>query len=609
MSHIPAPVTLPTARRRRAMRAGLTLTALLVALTACMAPASTALDNPALVADPTVAPTTAPSTDPTTDPTVVPPTDPTDPPTDAGVEWLGKKPNIITVMADDMRVDDLRFAPNVRRLIGKNGLTFTNSFSPFPLCCPARASFLTGLYAHNHGVYWHQRPYGYGSFNDSKTIATSLSEVGYRTAFIGKYLNGYGPMRSKVTGERSYRYVPNGWDDWYGAFENPRVGNYHGGTYNYFDTPYNINGTPTNNRRGEYQTNTLGMFARRVATQNAKKKAPFFMYLSFTAPHFGGPGEPDDPRPGRDYTRKDGTRKDFTTPARPNWVKGKFDRIIDRAPGFPKSGGPAEKDVSDKPFKLRRLTELSPKGRKALAEVTRQRAEAIYVMDREIGRLIRTLKKRGEWADTVFMFTSDNGYFLGEHRQRVGKVKAHEPSLRVPFMVTGPGMRGGHTRNDPITTVDITATILNIAGATPPHPEDGQTRLATLLIGDQGWTAPVVTEATHTTKGKRTDRAFPKGDARTSIGLRTPRYSYTRYDNSEGELYDLYLDPAQMDNKYDDPTYRGTRNTLEVMWADYKDCAADTCHTPMPSDLSATSAELARLTDHYWNVIDRKYGW
>jgi N-acetylglucosamine-6-sulfatase len=612
-------------RTNRTGRSAALLTALVIVLTACVAPASKAIETDPTDPTPTVEPNVIPSTDPTVaptdpvDPTVAP--DPTTDPTsdlsvppstdptgsDADVEWTGKRPNIVTIMADDMRVDDLLFSPNVRRLIGKDGLTFNNSFSPYPLCCPARASFLTGLYAHNHGVYWHHRPWGYGAFDDSKTLASSLSKVGYRTAFVGKYLNGYGPMKSKVTGQRSYRYVPNGWDDWYGAFEDPRVGNYHGGTYNYFDTPYNINGRPTNNRRGEYQTNTLGTFARKIVTDNSKKKAPFFMYLSFTAPHFGGTGEADDPRPGRDFLRKDGTRSDFSTPARPNWVKGKFDRVITRAPGVPKKGGPAEKDVSDKPQKLRRLKELSPKGRKALAEVTRQRAEAIYVMDREIGRLVRTLKKRGEWDNTVIMFTSDNGYFLGEHRQRVGKVKAHEPSLRVPFLITGPGMRGGHTRNDPITTVDLSATILDIAGATPPHLADGQSRLATLLTGDQGWTIPVVTEATHTTKGKRTDKAFT--DARTSVGLRTPRYSYTRYDNGEGELYDLYVDPAQMENVYDNASYKTVRNALARMWPRYKDCAAATCHEPLPADLSATPDELARLTDHYWTVIDRRYGW
>jgi N-acetylglucosamine-6-sulfatase len=115
-----------------------------------------------------------------------------------------RKPNIVVVMADDMRFDDLMFAPTVRRLASR-GVTFHNSFSSFPLCCPARASFLTGQLPHNHHIYWHLRPYGYGAFDDSRTLATSLRRSGYLTGFVGKYLNGYGIHRSKVTGGPSYR--------------------------------------------------------------------------------------------------------------------------------------------------------------------------------------------------------------------------------------------------------------------------------------------------------------------------------------------------------------------------------------------------------------------
>ena len=415
-------------------------------------------------------------------------------------------------------------------------------------------------------------------------------------------------MNSKVTGERSYRYVPQRVGRLVRRIRESWVGHFHGGTYDYFDTPYNINGTPTNNHRGDYQTDTLGGFARTLVKAHLTKKSPFFMYVSFTAPHYGGPTESDDPRRNTfHFTRADGNNSDFATPARPDWVKGRFDRIITRPPGFPRSGGPAEADVSDKPQKLRKLT--VPRGRMALTEVTRQRAESIYVMDRQIGRLVRTIKQRGEWADTVVIFTSDNGYFLGEHRQRTGKTKAHEPSLRVPFVITGPGLRGGQVRNDPITTVDLTATILDIAGATPPHPPDGQSRLPTMLDGDQGWTVPVVTEATHTTKGKRTDPAFPRGDARTSVGLRTARYSFTRYDNSEGELYDLFTDPAQMDNLYEDPGHRHVRDGLDRLWADYKDCAGSSCRTLLPEQFSADPSTLSTLTSGYWERINDLYGW
>ena len=140
-----------------------------------------------------------------------------------------ERPNIVVVMADDLRVDDVQWMPRTRRLFARTGISFENSFAPYPLCCPARATFLTGQHAHNHGVYWHDPPYGYGAFDDSRTVATSLQAAGYRTGFLGKYLNRYGLDRSKVSGKPSHRYVPRGWDEWRGAVENPGDAGFHGG--------------------------------------------------------------------------------------------------------------------------------------------------------------------------------------------------------------------------------------------------------------------------------------------------------------------------------------------------------------------------------------------
>ncbi|MEZ5114331.1 MAG: sulfatase-like hydrolase/transferase [Nocardioidaceae bacterium] len=121
------------------------------------------------------------------------------------------------IEADDMRVDELRWMPNTRKYLQDRGLTFKNSFAPYPLCCPSRSSFLTGKYTHNHHVYSHEDPYGFRVFNDSVTIATALQESGYQTALVGKYLNGYGEQTVKATGKSSLKYVPPGWTDWFGA--------------------------------------------------------------------------------------------------------------------------------------------------------------------------------------------------------------------------------------------------------------------------------------------------------------------------------------------------------------------------------------------------------
>jgi len=122
-----------------------------------------------------------------------------------------KQPNVLVIETDDMRWDDLRWMPSVRRLIQGKGLSFENSFAPYPLCCPSRSSFLSGRYTHNHHVYTHLEPYGFAAFHDQHTIATVLEGAGYHTALVGKYLNGYGQQTLR-SGKPSLDYVPPGWD-------------------------------------------------------------------------------------------------------------------------------------------------------------------------------------------------------------------------------------------------------------------------------------------------------------------------------------------------------------------------------------------------------------
>jgi arylsulfatase A-like enzyme len=509
-------------------------------------------------------------------------------------------------MADDMRVDELRFAPHLTKLMARHGLRFENSFSPFPLCCPARASLLTGQYAHNHEVWSHKRPWGYRAFDDSRTIATSIRRAGYQTGFIGKYLNGYGAQRSRASGQPSWQHVPAGWTDWRAAFA-PRghVAGVHGDTYAYFDTPYNVNGHVDNSHAGRYQTIVVGDFSVDMARRFGRLRRPFFMYVNYVAPHNGAPFEPDDP--GAVMTSRGGLRF-FDTPARPDWVKGRFDGLIDRASGLPRGGGRAERSLADKPRAFRQMREPSRHERTALREVTRQRAEAVFVMDRQVARLVRTLKRSGEWSRTVFVFTSDNGSFLGEHRRREGKTFGYEPSLRVPLLVTGPGMRGadrhGHLRFDPVTTVDLAATILDLAHARPPFPPDGRSKLEVMLRGDRGWTEPVLHEAVGT--GGRKGGIFD--DVRSALGVRTAKYAMllTRFGS---ELYDLETDPLQNRSRWGRDEYMHARRQLRRVLVELKDCRSRSCRLPLPPSLAAGPAENRRLTRDYWKAVTRVYGW
>ena len=520
----------------------------------------------------------------------------------AQLAQVARRPNIVVVMADDMRFDDLQFAPTLRRLASR-GVTFRNSFSPFPLCCHARASFLTGKLAHNHHVYSHLRPYAYGAFDDSRTLATSLRRSGYRTGFVGKYLNRYGLDRSKVTGVPSYRYVPRGWTDWFAAFQNPGAPGVRGDTYNYMSTPFNVNGT-VRNHVGRYQTDVVGDYSRRLIERYHGGRGPFFLYVNYLAPHAGGPKEADDPRGVRD---RRGRLRVVPTPARRVAVRNRYDDRVDRALGLPRGGGPAEADVSDKPRFIRHMPEPSSSQRRAERTLTRQRAQAIYVMDQQIRRTIRTLKRTGEWSNTYLVFTSDNGYYLGEHRILHNKARGHEPSLRVPMIIAGPGARDGTSRYDPITTVDLNRTILDLGRVAPPMTPDGISLLPTLRGGDRGWNRAVPIESANGGTPPRT--VFQDGDVLRSSGVRTARYSYIRYATGDVELYDLYADPHQNVSAHADPDLRPIRLLLRQAWDQMYRCRGAQCQALLPEPLRVAPADNRAGTRAWLAAHARRYGY
>ena len=226
-----------------------------------------------------------------------------------------KHPNVMVIEADDMRWDDMRWMPNVHHLIQRRGLSFENSFAPYPLCCPSRASFLTGQYAHNHHVYSHVDPFGFQSFKDKRTIATVLQKAGYRTALVGKYLNGYGEQPVNGTSDSSLNYVPPGWSQWMAGSDHLwRPGDpFRGGTYDYFSLVQNINGRIVGSP-GRYSTDVLAEQARRLADRFGRQPKPWFIWWTPVAPHHGSPVESDDPPVSR---RTDGLDTRWVTPPAP----------------------------------------------------------------------------------------------------------------------------------------------------------------------------------------------------------------------------------------------------------------------------------------------------
>jgi arylsulfatase A-like enzyme len=501
-----------------------------------------------------------------------------------------KQPNMLVIETDDMRWDDLRWMPNVRRLIQRRGLSFENSFAPYPLCCPSRASFLSGQYAHNHHVYTHLDPYGFAAFRDRHTIATVLQGAGYQTALVGKYLNGYGEQYLR-SDKSSLHYVPPGWDQWYAGsdhlwdYDDPHYG---GGTYSYDHLVQNVNGE-IQSFPGRYSTDVLAEQARSVISGFNKGKAPWFVWWTPTAPHHGLPVESDDPLPTR---RPDGEFSSWDTPGRPDWVKGRFDTRITHGSGTPPSAS-AEADVSDKPNYLRKLPELTPAEKDAETEVTRQRAESLYALDVQVRQTIAHLRKLGQLKNTMIVFTSDNGYYLGEHRKRTGKVNLHEPSLRVPLLVAGPGVPHGR-RYDPVTTVDLAPTFAAYAG-TRMSGADGTSILPLIRGGDEGWRRAVVTEGMMGF-GRYAEEFGLGRQPLDTRGLRLGRWKLTRYSTGEVELYDLLTDPLELRNLSRVPARAETLRQMKDLYARYHDCRGKECRVAVPARWRLSPAESRRLT-------------
>jgi N-acetylglucosamine-6-sulfatase len=326
-----------------------------------------------------------------------------------------------------------------------------------------------------------------------------------------------------------------------------------------------------------------------IDTFAAEQGRPWFVWWNPIAPHHGAPFEDDDPGT---VERSDGFGVDWVTPARPPEVRGRFDAEIQRGAGVPVQP-PTDNDVSDLPRYLRLLPELSETEQDVLRTVTRQRAEALSVLDDRIAETFAHLKETGEAEETIVVFTSDNGYYLGEHRKRQGKINLHEPSVRVPLLVRGPGVPVG-TRFDPVTTLDLAATLAAYAGVELPGA-DGTDLRPILDEGDRGWSRPVVLEGRMPEAGyaAAADSA-PGWDGLGTIGVRLGQWKIVRYATGESELYDLDRDPLEQDNLA--ARRPGQLSRLKAVWEEYVDCAGAGCLREVAPELRVAPGENERIT-------------
>jgi N-acetylglucosamine-6-sulfatase len=334
-------------------------------------------------------------------------------------------PNVVLIYADDMRLDDLLYMPRTRALFERQGLTFTNALSPHPLCCPARAELLTGQYAQNNGVHHNGGPLGGYHALTSRTNLTPqwFRAAGYRTAYIGKYLNGY--RRGHVNGATMTDTLV------------ARVYNARG------VTSWN-NGRRT--RRRGHQTDWMA--ARTGSLVRKYRRGPFFIMASYVAPH---------------AMRKAGR---WIPPIPPADIRGFRDPSHRR----PQSFGAAsfnEADMSDKPASVQR----KKVARSHVRRWHKARVLSLYALDRAVMRTVRALRRAGVYRNTILAFTSDNGYALGEHRA-MGKNLPYREVLRVPLLMTGPGVPTGEN-HEVATLVDLPQTLATMAGVTPTREVDG----------------------------------------------------------------------------------------------------------------------------------------
>jgi N-acetylglucosamine-6-sulfatase len=437
------------------------------------------------------------------------------------------RPNVLVIMTDDQTVEDMRVLPRTRALLAAKGTSFANSFVAYPLCCPSRSTFLTGQYAHNHGVLGNGGPTGgFQRLDHSNTLPVWLQEAGYFTAHLGKYLNNYG-VDSPAP--------PAGWSRWFGLIDPT--------TYKLYDYTVSDDGVPVTygDADADYQTDVLAEEAERILRSRAGESQPFFVTVAPVAPHLEKlGGKQVAPRAAPRY---EGRFAKEPLPARPSF---------------------SEPDVNDKPAHIRKLPALAPPKEAHETAVYRARLASLLAVDDLVERLVDALADTGQLERTVIVFTSDNGYLLGEHRVVDQKYYPYEESIRVPLIIRGGGFPAGATAAQPVSNVDLAPTIVALTGAKARRVMDGRPLLPLALDPALEKNRTLLIEGL--APGKITYRA-----------VRDPRWLYAEYSNGGRELYDLATDPFELRSRHASPGVAAVRGDLARRLARLSTCSGKSC--------------------------------
>ena len=451
------------------------------------------------------------------------------------------QPDIVVIYTDDQRKGSEKLMPQVKKLLINQGVSFTDAHTPTSTCCPSRVSLLTGRLASDTGVWTNWPPYGgFEAFmteiGDSDTIATRLSDAGYRTALVGKYLNGYAKSSTREEYAGSADYIPPGWDQWF-TFGGPaRVANPENSAYYDYWTMSSVDGSrPTFRYHGEnpedYSTRVFGSMAVDVV-ESAPKDQPLFMLFTPNAPH-------------SKYT-PDPKYKKAVVPDSKNVA------------GF--------NDVSGKPKWIQRR---DPVKESAARNVRKNQMRTLMSVDDVVTDLVSALEERGTLSNTLLVFASDNGYTWGEFR--LLGTKNYPYSTRIPLIMRWDdgGFTGGVRDQRLSANIDITRTALAAAGADTSGLGDA------LDLTDPKAMRKHLSIAAWRNRGKSQTRMA------SYCAVRTRNWLFVRYNrNRFEELYDVRRDPNMLVNLIDDASVQLQRNAL-------RDVTQQTCD-PAPPEFSWT---------------------
>ena len=481
----------------------------------------------------------------------------------------GGAPHVIMITTDDQTVRDMVALPQTQALIGAAGATFTNAYASYPLCCPSRATLLTGQHAHNHGVLGNTAPDGgYEMLRDGETLPVWLGRSNYRSIHIGKMPNGYGAADPT--------YVPPGWGpfpldgEFYGFLPDPPSA--------YTGFKLNENGVPVTYEASDYQTDVYADKAvDRIGNHfTAFPSRPLYMEVQFFAPH----------DPAQPATRHIGA---FAS-----------------AP-LPRDASFNEKNVTEKPGWLRAVNRMGPGLISKVQTRYRNRLETLLAVDEAVSAIVAELEARGVLGETYIVFTSDNGYMQGQHRLHQGKFVAYDASAKVPLLIRGPGIPAGSVSKELVSNVDIVPTILDAANAAPGITQDGRSLLPYSRDPSLRSTRPLLLEtgrpiaisdpasASASGKGKfkkksirvknldldRTAQLAKVVKPPKYRGIRTGRYLLVKYSDGGRELYDMPNDPLQVRSLWKNSRYFPVRKWLLKKLATLTPCVGTGCNAEL----------------------------